>query len=356
MLEKEPLHVIDKALKEQTIPESKVDFLISLQDLLRKVSGPLIAIHGPCPDGTVTGSLLQEIFQEATVIPLDYWFINHSLLGPLANSIQWLAIGDLKPLTPSHIKQLYVDHHQSSISQVFNAREVYFNSSGASAASVLFDATRARFRYPPDLEKLVDLTRITDTGNHPTLPPLSSPCNVEACNDDELVWLFEDANSSCHTAFEILDLVEGFRKKGIYYLDSPKIRSRIISLRKNRKIAWEAGQIAEPADFIIIVAKDLQFDSRSLLLSALQKAKIGGVSIIEEQSGQCRLSFRIRKAFQKHDKSWEKYRVDLLASSLNGGGHMTAAGAKADGVESAIDRILAWAKSLGMGVSITDLR
>ena len=343
-------------LAEQSIPESKADFLASICDLLRKDSGPFIATHGPCPDGTVTGSLLQEIFPEATVIPLDYWFINHSQLGLLANSIEWLAIGDLRPLNPSHTKQLYVDHHRSSVSQLFNAHEVYFNSKGESASAILFDATRIKIPYSSELEKLVDLTRITDTGNHPGQPPLSSPRHVESCSDEELVWLFEDANSSCFTAFEILDLIDGFREKGIYHLNSPKIQSRIANLRKNRKIAWDAGQTAEPADFIIVIAKDLQFDSKSLLSSVLQKARIGGVSIIEEPSGQCRLSFRLRKDFQRNNLSWEKYRIDLLATSLNGGGHMAAAGAKADDVRSAIEKILAWAKTLDLRVSIADLR
>jgi hypothetical protein len=286
MLEKNALDVIDNVLKEQSIPESKTDFLQSISTLLEKGLESYVAIHGPCPDGTVVGSLFLEIFPEATVIPLDYWFINHSLLGSLANSIEWIAIGDLKPLNPFYTKQLYVDHHRSSISQVFNAHEVYFNSNGASASAVLFDAIKTRFQFSSELEKLVDLTRITDTGSHPGLPPLDSPKKVESSTDEEIVWLFEDASSSCATALEILDLIKGYRKKGIYHLDSPEIRSRITNLRKNRKIAWNAGQSVEVADFVIIIAKDLQFDSKSLLLSALQKAKIGGVSIIEERSGQ----------------------------------------------------------------------
>ncbi len=357
MLTKDALLIIDNTLQEKTIPESKIDFLRSIRDLLRTKSAPYIAVHGPCPDGTVTGALLLDIFPRAAILPLDYWFINHPQLRSIANSLEWLAVGDLKPLNPSYTKQLYVDHHRTSISQLFNAHEVYFNSKGASASAVLFDATRSLFQYAPQLEELVDLTRITDTGNHPGLPPLDPPCGVESCSHDELVWLFEDANSSCVTAFEILDLIEGFRRKGVSHLNSPSIQSRIKILRKNRKIAWEAGQKnVKPADFVVVIAKDLQFDSRSLLLSALQKANIGGVSIIEEQSRKCRLSFRIRKDVQKSNKEWEKYRIDLLATSLNGGGHMAAAGAKADSVELAKEKILAWAKSLNMSVSVADLR
>ncbi len=342
--------------KNEIISKTKKEYLLSLKKILEKSGHELVAIHGPCSDGVISGVLLKFLFPESTVIPIDYWFIKDEYLGEISEKLPWKAIGDLSPLNQSLIKELYFDHHRTSIGKTFNAEKVFFDANGESASSVLFDALKSKINFPQHFEKLVELTRITDTGNYPGDPPINPPKKVEKCSFDELVWLFDDATSSCKNAFEVIDLIDGYFKEGVEYLNNESIQERIKHYREERKEAWELGQKIENTDFLVFIVKDEQLDHRSLLRSILTRVNIGAASVVEELDHSARISLRIKKSYQKENKEWEKYRVDQLAKSMNGGGHMAASGAKTKTVQEAIEKISQWASEKGLNLIIADFR
>jgi len=351
--------VIDEVIQEGSVGDTKIDYLKSIKEHLEtnKLT-ELMVCHGPCPDGIVSGTLLKCIFPNYTLVPLDYWFINHNKLGKIAETIKWRAVIDLVPLNQSFEKELYIDHHQTALQYKINATQVLFHTHGESAAAVCFDTYPKKSIFPSHIQQLVDLTRITDTGNQPGSPPIDIPKKTIECSKDELVWLFEDACSSCSSVKEVLELVDGFKNIGIQFLDQDTIQKRVKKSREERKRAIDLGlTVQEGYDFVITISKDGQFDSTSLLKAAISKCRVGGASFVEDRDSSVRISLRLSKIFQNSDGfDINKYRLDILANRLNGGGHMAAAGARSKNIEGGLNEFKAWAKSLNLKLLVHDFR
>ena len=65
-------------------------------------------------------------------------------------------------------------------------------------------------------------------------------------------------------------------------------------------------------------------------------------------------AFRLSKVLSIEEI--DKYRVDLLAQSMSGGGHKPASGAETETLEEALTKIKIWGKSLNFKMETVDLR
>jgi len=172
------------------------------------------------------------------------------------------------------------------------------------------------------------------------------------------VWLFQDACYSCENATHVAQLADGFVKSGVLFLDQTEIQERVNGSRNYRKQALDLGlTVALDHDFVITITKDGQYDSVSLLKSAMTRCRVGGASVVVEQSGSIRISLRLSKIFQSSEGfDLDKYRLDLVANKLNGGGHRAASGARAQNIEIGLNELKLWADSLKLKLLIADFR
>jgi len=358
-MSKEYSKIIEEVLDEGSVGDTKIEFLKSIKSHLENNNlTELMACHGPCPDGIVSGALLKCIFPNYTLVPLDYWFINHPKLSKIAEGIQWRAVIDLVPLNQTFEKELYIDHHQSALKYKINSKQVLFYTEGESAAAVCFDCYPKKSIFPAHMESLVTLSRITDTGNEPGSPPIDTPKKTIECSNDELVWLFEDACNACSSVTQVLELVDGFVKFGKQFLNQDRVQESVKKSREERKRAIDLGLTVKLGyDFVVTISKDGQLDNTSLLKSAISRCRVGGASFVEERNGSIRISLRLSKIFQNSNGfDINTYRLDTLANRLNGGGHMAAAGARSENIEVGLNEFKTWATSLNLNLLVCDFR
>ncbi len=86
----------------------------------------------------------------------------------------------------------------------------------------------------------------------------------------------------------------------------------------------------------------------------VQKRGAIGVAYITVYPTETKISLRLNKKLTNEQR--DKYRVDLLALTMNGGGHKPAAGAETDSLEIALEKIESWGRKKGLEMSFEDLR
>ncbi|MCK5410115.1 MAG: hypothetical protein KAJ30_07605, partial [Candidatus Heimdallarchaeota archaeon] len=131
------------------------------------------------------------------------------------------------------------------------------------------------------------------------------------------------------------------------------IQNRVRKLRMSRKRAFDIAQRIEKTDFVIIIDRPVHYNLSFIAGEAMKNGAIG-VAYITEYPNDVKISFRLSKALSTEEI--DKFRVDLLAQSMSGGGHKPASGAETETLEEALTKIENWAKNLNFEMEIIDLR
>ena len=106
-------------------------------------------------------------------------------------------------------------------------------------------------------------------------------------------------------------------------------------------------------DFIIIIDFPLHYNT-AFIASEVMKKGATGVAYITVYPDEVKISLRLSKTLKP--ETVEKYRVDLLARQMDGGGHKGASGAEMENLELSLEEIKGWTKEKELETEIIDLR
>lgn len=334
------------------------DFSLSMQENIRFIHSlallpkAKIGFHSSDADGIVSAVILKNLnpeFQKAVFIPLDYQEIRHLEFGHFLKQLDWIAIVDLQPFNENEML-LYVDHHASNKKLRKLAKKIIFDENAPSTAFLL--ANQYKEILPKDLLTLAELTIITDTGDFQINPPTDLPSNFPSSKQEQ-AWLLNDL---CHTPDsrkEVLQLVEDLSVNGLKILNNEWYRHRISHLRSVRKSSMELGDISEVSDVMIIIRGKKRVMTSALVHRLFER----GVKITcvffpgKEFTG---LSFRVNPIIDNSEI--DLYRVDLIASEFNGGGHPKAAGGRCESFSKAMGEVKDWIQGKNLSYQVYDLR
>lgn len=321
------------------------DVLESLEKKEKKV-----AFHFNCPDGLVSASIIRYLFslENLEFIPVDYSLLKSNDTSEQLKNAEWFAIVDLEPFNLK-ITDYFFDHHITNENKEINSKEHVFKSGAPSAASLI--AQYFTDLLPDYLKELAAMTEITDTASYNTPPPLELVIDVSMDWDDK-IWLLED---SCKTAFSVKEhkeIIEILAFEGLEGLTKPNVENRVRKLRDSRKLAYDIAYNAEIKDFVIIIDRPLHYNT-AFISSEVMKRGAKGTAYLTEYPNEVKISFRLSKALSK--KKIEKYRVDLLAKNMFGGGHKGASGAETDSIDEALTKIEKWVKEKKLKTTYIDL-
>jgi hypothetical protein len=311
-----------------------------------------VAYHFNCPDGIISAALIRFLFsdKELLFIPLDYaLFKEREVIDKIA-SANWFAVVDLEPFH-ANTAEYFFDHHISNVGKVIKSNKIHFVA-GAPSTAYLLGIIFAD-SLPEYLKELVRISKITDTASYEIPPPLELQDNFSDLTWDEKIWFVEDVCKTAFTIKEHQELVEILSKQGLEGIWIPKLIKRVKYLRQTRKASIEIAQNIDITDFIVIIDNpghyNLPFVAREL-----QKRGALGVAYITVYPTETKISLRLNRKLT--DEQRDKYRVDLLALTMGGGGHKPAAGAETDNLESAVEKIESWGRKKGLKISFEDLR
>ena len=79
-----------------------------------------------------------------------------------------------------------------------------------------------------------------------------------------------------------------------------------------------------------------------------------GAAYITDYPGEVKISLRLSRSLNPDEV--EKYRVDLLANQLSGGGHKGASGAEVETLEFALEKIQQWTEKKNLSTEILNLK
>ncbi|MFW9851384.1 MAG: hypothetical protein ACFFDS_00395 [Candidatus Thorarchaeota archaeon] len=338
-----------KALEE--LLEKKEEYKKKILELANKPVRK-VAYHFNCPDGLISAALVKFLFpnERLVFIPLDYaFFKDEKMVEGLADS-DWFAIVDLEPFNHQPA-EYFIDHHISNVNKKFNATNVYFVAGAPSAAYLIERLFYSKL--PEYLKELVRISTVTDTANYKIPAPLEINEDPSKMSWDEKIWFLQDVCKSSFTIEEHDELLEILSFEGWNGLLKNHLIERVKRLRNKRKISKEIAQKIIFSDFVIIIDKPLHYNL-AYIASDLQKRGALGVGYITVYPSEIKLSFRLSKALSP--KEVDKYRVDLLANTMGGGGHKPASGAEMSNLEEALIKINSWAKKKGLKINTVDLR
>ena len=311
-----------------------------------------VAYHFNCPDGIISAALIRYLFsdEELIFIPLDYALFREKEIIEKISSANWFAVVDLEPFH-TNTSEYFFDHHISNTGKAIKSNKIHFVAGAPSTA----DLIKIEFAdsLPEYLKELVEISKITDTASYEIPPPLELQDDFSDLTWDEKIWFIEDV---CKTAFTIKDhdeLVEILSKQGLEGIWTPKLTKRVRYLRKTRKASIEIAQKIDITDFIIIIDNPGHYNL-AFVAREVQKRGALGVAYISVYPTETKISLRLNRKLT--DEQRDKYRVDLLARSMGGGGHKPAAGAETDNLETAIEKIESWGRKKRLKLSLEDLR
>ncbi len=324
----------------------KKDVLEILETKERKV-----AYHFNCPDGIVSASLIRYLFslENLEFVPIDYGLLKNKEVANKLKNANWFAIVDLEPFNLTKIEYFF-DHHISSENKEINAEKYVFDAKAPSAASLIGEYFSSLL--PDYLLELAKMTEITDTASYSIPPPLELEEEFTQ-SWDRKIWLLEDA---CKTAFSVnqhRELVEILTSEGLRGVFKGNIQNRVKKLRTSRKRAFDIAHGIEKTDFVIIIDRPVHYNL-SFIAGEAMKNGAKGTAYITEYPDDVKISFRLSKALSAEEI--DKFRVDLLAQSMSGGGHKPASGAETETLEEALTKIENWVKNLNFEMKIIDLR
>jgi len=319
---------------------------------LAKESSRKVGYHFNCPDGIVSAALIRSIFPNEilTFIPIDYPMLKDQEVVHYFLQTEWFAIVDLSPFNTKEI-EYYFDHHISNKDKEIKAKQHLFDFQAPSAAALI--AKYFSDRIPDFLKELADLTEITDTASYKIPAPLNLEKNYKNLSWDEKTWFLEDACKTTYTIPEHNELINILSSTGLRGLWKDSIIKRIEKLRQSRKEAYEIAENLELKDFVIIVDNPFHYNTAYIARGVMKRGAIGA-AYITDYPGEVKLSLRLSRSLSPEEV--EKYRVDLLANQMSGGGHKGASGAEAENLEFALDKIIKWTKQKNLTSKILNLK
>ncbi|MBY9001294.1 MAG: hypothetical protein KGD64_10290 [Candidatus Heimdallarchaeota archaeon] len=324
----------------------KKDILELLDTKERKV-----AYHFNCPDGIVSAAIMRYLYslENLEFIPIDYALLKNKEIANKLKNANWFAIVDLEPFNIKTLEYFF-DHHISNENKEINAKKHVFEAGAPSAASLIGEYFLSLL--PDFLLELAKMTEITDTASYSTPPPLELEEEFTQ-SWDRKIWLLEDA---CKTAFSVHqhgELVEILANEGLKGVFKGNIQKRVKKLRTSRKRAFDIVHEIKKTDFVIIIDRPVHYNISFIAGEVMKNGSIGA-AYITEYPDEVKISFRLSKALS--DKEIDKFRVDLLAQSMSGGGHKPASGAETETLEEALTKIEHWGKNLNFDIETIDLR
>ncbi len=338
---------LQESLSKNRIPD--VEFLKRTCQPNRKMA----AVHHACADGLSAGAILkaQETLHDVLIIPLDYTLLKNNILRPFLQSFSWEYIVDLEPFNLKR-GSLFVDHHESVIGRAIHFEKIIFDARAPSATWLL--ATKVDdFKISPKLEELAKLTVITDTAGFTIPPPNKVFMYVDGLTEQEKAWALADAAATVRSIEDALRIIDNLSEDGIEGLVDPPIIDAINEHRRLRAKALELAREAEIDDITIVIVDSNEAMPKSIVYDILERGGKVGIALTQDQK-ITRISLRLSK--QLAPEEIQKYRVDLLARQMNGGGHPPAAGAATQTLDEALTKIDEWAKSKGLSMVINDFR
>jgi len=141
--------------------------------------------------------------------------------------------------------------------------------------------------------------------------------------------------------------------KGLDGLWEKDVLHRVRRLRNSRKESFNIAQEIVITDFIILIDDPLHYNTAAIA-SELQKRGGKGVAYLTVYPEETKISLRLNRAMSIKDV--EKYRVDLLANKMSGGGHKGASGAEMENLDETLEIIKTWTKEANLNMKIVDLR
>jgi len=334
------------------------DFSISMQHNIRFIhslallSKAKIGFHSSDADGIVSAVILKalnEEFQNAVYIPLDYQEIRHLEFGHFLRHLDWLAIVDLPPLN-EHEMLLYVDHHTSNKNLRKLAQNIIFDENAPSTAFLL--AHRFKEQLSKNLLLLADLTTITDTGDFSIDPPSDLPSTIPTSKQKQ-AWLLNDLCHTPESRKDVLQLVQDLSINELEIINNDWYRHRISHLRTVRKNSMELGDNIEVSDVMIIIRGKKKIMTSAVVHRLFERGtKITCVFFPGKKFTG--LSFRVNPLI--NNSEIDLYRVDLIASEFNGGGHSKAAGGRCESFSKALEGVKEWIQRKNFSYQIYDLR
>ncbi len=324
----------------------KKDVLELLDTKERKV-----AYHFNCPDGIVSASLIKYLFSQENLefIPIDYGLLKSKEAAEKIKNANWFAIVDLEPFNLKKMEYFF-DHHISNENKEINATKYVFEVGAPSAAALIGEYFSSQL--PDYLLELAKMTEITDTASYSIPPPLELEEEFTQ-SWDRKIWLLEDA---CKTAFSVnqhRELVEILSNEGLEGVFRENIQNRVRKLRASRKRAFDIASGIKKTDFVIIIDRPVHYNISFIAGEAMKNGAIGA-AYITKYPNEVKISFRLSKALSTEEV--DKFRVDLLAQSMSGGGHKPASGAETETLEEALSKIGDWGENHNFEMETVDLR
>jgi len=319
---------------------------------LSKLPEKKVAYHFNCPDGLISAALFRYLFadMELIFIPLDYaLFKDEEIMKEIADE-NWFAIVDLEPFNTRSSKYFF-DHHISNEGKEIHSNKIHFVS-GAPSTAYLIEGVFSS-SIPNHLKELVNISEITDTASYKIPAPYDLPDNLASYSWDEKIWFVEDVCKSTFTIEEHNEILEILAFEGLEGLWKSNIIYRIKKLRQSRKDALDIAQKLEIRDFIVLIDKPLHYNI-AFISHEIQKRGATGIAYLTVYPDEVKVSLRLNKQLSSEDV--ERYRVDLLAQSMSGGGHKGASGAETESLESTLEKIKSWTNEKGLQIAIYDLR
>lgn len=333
------------------ILERKARYKEDILSLLEKKEKK-IAYHFNCPDGIISAALFRYLFslENLTYIPLDYVLLKEEEMENKLSNADWFGILDFEPFNKNRINYFF-DHHISNVDKKINAEHFLFDSGAPSAASLI--ANFFENLLPDYLVDLSKMTEITDTASYKIPPPTEIKENFMELSWDEKIWFLEDVCKTIFTVSEHNEIVEILAKKGLEGIWNNYNLNRVGKVRESRRISLKIVESIDINDFVIILDKPVNFHI-AFIAGEVMKRGAKGAAYITDYPDETKVSLRLSKSLNA--KKVNKYRVDLLAKTMGGGGHKPASGAETKDVESALKKIETWAKMKKLKLSHIDLR
>ena len=311
-----------------------------------------VAYHFNCPDGLISAAIFRYIFssKELIYIPFDYALFKDEEIKMESSKTNWFAIVDLEPFN-SQPAEYFIDHHISNEAKEMNAKQIKFEAGAPSAAYLIEKIFSSQL--PDYIKELVEISKITDTASYAIPAPLSLQDDASSLSWDEKIWFLQDA---CKTTFLVKDhdeLIEILAFEGWKGLWREDILQRVRNLRLARKKSVEIAQNIVLTDFIVIIDHPLHLNL-AFIANEVMKRGAKGAAFITEYPDEVKVSLRLSRTLS--EDYIEKYRVDLLAHSMSGGGHKGASGAEAKDMGEILGKIRSWSEEVGLNMSIVDFR
>jgi oligoribonuclease NrnB/cAMP/cGMP phosphodiesterase (DHH superfamily) len=311
-----------------------------------------VAYHFNCPDGLVSAALFRYLFADKNLvfIPIDYPLFKEDKISQVLIDANWFAILDLSPFNSNKIDYFF-DHHISNEGKEIKAKVSMFDSKSPSGATLI--AEYFGDKLPDFMVELSEITKITDTASYSTPAPMEIKDDLSEYDWDERVWLLEDVCKSTFTITEHDLVIEALASKGLDGLWEKDVLDRVRKLRNSRKESFNIAQDIVITDFIILIDDPLHYNTAAIA-SELQKRGVKGVAYLTVYPEDVKISLRLNRAMPIKDV--EKYRVDLLANTMSGGGHKGASGAEMENLDETLEIIKTWTNEVNLNMKIVDLR